>query len=73
MRGLVLWYPPSPAAALWFVARVPSSYLAGVIACLDEDSVDLSFRRHLASKLATNQIQATIPFKDHDAFKLDIL
>ena len=30
--------PLSPVAALWFMASVPSSCLAGVIACLDEDS-----------------------------------
>ena len=32
----VLWYPLIPFAALQFVALAPSSYLAGVIACLYE-------------------------------------
>lgn len=35
--GVLLWYPLSPFAALWFVARVSSSYLSGVIAGMDKD------------------------------------
>ena len=49
----VLWYPLSPVAALWSVASVPSSYLAGVIACLADECLACSFRRHSASKRAT--------------------
>ena len=51
----VLWYPLFPVAALWFVASVPPSYLAGAIACLDEDSLAPSFRRYPASKQASNR------------------
>ena len=43
----LLWYPISPVAALWFVAIVPSSYLAGVIACLSDGRLAPSFRRHV--------------------------
>ena len=51
----MLWYPFSPVVALGFVTSVRSSYLAGVIACQDEDYLAPSFRRHLASKQATNR------------------
>ena len=50
----LLSYPPFLVAALWFVGSVPPSYLAGVMACPDEDSLAPSFRRNLASKQATN-------------------
>ena len=50
----MLWYPLSPIAALWFVAIVPSKYLAGVIACLSDDRLAPSFRRHLARQAAIN-------------------
>ena len=50
----MLWYPLSPVAALCLVASVPSSYQAGVIACLDENCIAPSFRRHPASQQTTN-------------------
>ena len=46
--------PLSLVVALWFVASVPASYLAGVIAYPDEDSLAPSFKRHPASKQATS-------------------
>ena len=52
--GLVLHYPLSPVAELLLVASVPSSYLAGVIECLDEYSLAPSFVRNPASKQASN-------------------
>ena len=39
--GLVLWYPLSPVAALWFVVIVPSSYLADVFACFSDERLAL--------------------------------
>lgn len=36
-KTLVLWNPPSPVAALRFIASVPLYYLAGVVARLDEN------------------------------------
>ena len=48
--GLVLWYILSPVAALWFVAIVPSSYLAGVIACFSDERLAPSLRRHLSGE-----------------------
>ena len=47
---------PLPNAALRFVASVPSTYQEGVIACLDEDYLAPSFRKHPASTQATNMI-----------------
>ena len=47
--GLMLWYSFPPVAAFGFVASVPSSYLASVIACQNEDAI-ASLRRHLVSK-----------------------
>ena len=58
--GLVLWYPLSPVATLWFVAIVPSSYLAGVIACFTDEPLAPSFRRHLARQIAANRRSYTI-------------
>ena len=52
--GLVLWHPLSPVATLSFIASVPSSYLAGVIACLTDECLAPSFRRHLERQAATN-------------------
>ena len=46
--GLVLWYTLSPLSALFFVASVPSSYLAGVIACLTDECLAPVFRRYPA-------------------------
>ena len=40
---LVLWYPFSLVAALWFVAIVPPSHLAGVLACLSDEFYAPSF------------------------------
>ena len=51
--GLEFWYPLSPVAALWFVAIVPSSYLAGDIACFSDERLAPSFRRYLARHTAT--------------------
>ena len=46
---------PSPLFRRFDLYQVsPSSYLAGVIACLSQDSLGLSFRRHPASEQATN-------------------
>ena len=40
---------PSPQfAAIWFVVNAPSSYLAGVTACLADSYVARSFRKHPA-------------------------
>lgn len=36
---MALWYPISPVATLRCVPSVPSSYLAGNNACLDDDSL----------------------------------
>ena len=49
----MLWYPLSPVAALWFVAIVSSSHLAGVIARLSDERLAPSFRRRLARQAAT--------------------
>ena len=53
VTALCYGIPSPPVATLWFVASVPSSYLAGVIACRDDDSLAPSSRRHPASKQAT--------------------
>ena len=59
-HALSLGYPLSPVAAFWFVAIVPSSYLAGVIAFFSDERLALSFRRHLARQNATNTRAYTI-------------
>ena len=44
-HSLLLWYALSPVASIWFVAIVPSSYLAGVNACFSDERLAPSFRR----------------------------
>ena len=56
----MLWYPHSPVAALWFIAIVPPSYLADVIACFSDERLDPLFRRRLARQTATNTRDYTI-------------
>ena len=48
--------PSLPVVAVLplLVASMPSSHLEGVIACLGVESLAPSFRRHSASKQATN-------------------
>ena len=48
------WYPLSPVAALCFVASVFSSYLVRVVACLTDECLAPSFRRHLATQAAAD-------------------
>ena len=43
----MLWHPLTPVAAVWFVASVPSSYMA-------VEYLAVSFRRHPPSKHETN-------------------
>ena len=52
--GLMLWYPLSSVAALWFVAIAPSSYLAGIIACVSDERLAPSFRRHIYGEASSN-------------------
>ena len=48
----MLWCPLSPVAALSFVVNVPSPYLAGVIACLEE-RLSCSFVQKASGEQAT--------------------
>ena len=58
----LLWCLLSPVAAFLFVAIVPSSYLAGVIACVSDERLAPSFRRHLARQTAPGFLVVLLVF-----------
>ena len=53
MREL-LWYPLFAVVVLGFTVNVPASYLAGVVACLDEERIHPLPLEDILAKEATD-------------------